>query len=206
MATLGGSLSDLVKLTVYLSDMRAWPACRETIVGRLGASCPALTPVAVGKFLVPGRSVELEAWAATPNDPSRPVLAADNAAWVDMHGPLLIISGEGAIPIYVGGKAADIYKYRPDTDIADQARVSMENYKAILEASGSSWDRVFKTTWYVNRQSGVGCDSTDCRAVLRDGFPRRPWWTSRSWYSRLCVSNPTCGRRYLSNHDQAARG
>ncbi len=53
------------------------------------------------------------------------------------------------MPIYVGGKAADIYKYRPDADIRDQARVSMENYKAILDAAGTNWNNVFKTTWYV---------------------------------------------------------
>jgi enamine deaminase RidA (YjgF/YER057c/UK114 family) len=149
MAAVGGDLSDLVKLTLYLPDMRAWPGCVQAIRQCLGASCPALTPVAVGKLSVPGRSVELDAWAATPNAPAPRGADTDNAASIDMRGPLLIISGEGAIPVYVGGKAADIYKYRPDAEIVDQARVSMENYKAILDAAGCNWDNVFKTTWYV---------------------------------------------------------
>jgi enamine deaminase RidA (YjgF/YER057c/UK114 family) len=149
MAAAASSLSDVVKLTLYLTDMRIWPGCLNAIRQRFGESCPALTPVAVGKLSVPGRSIALDAWAATPNDPAHRAAAADNAASIDMRGPLLIISGEGAIPIYVGGKAADIYKYRPDADIRDQARVSMENYKAILDAARTNWNNVFKTTWYV---------------------------------------------------------
>lgn len=148
LAAVDGTLRSVVKLTVYLADMRAWPACRALISERFGHRCPAMTALAVGCAGIPGASVDLDAWAATPRDRTRPSEESSLVS-IDMSGRILAISGSAAIPVYIGGKAEDMYNYQPEAEIGTQTRVSMNNYAAILDAAGASWDDIFKTTWYV---------------------------------------------------------
>lgn len=72
---------------------------------------------------------------------------ADARASLDTS--IIVLSGQPAIPVFVGGMALDTYKHQPDASVAAQTRVSLRNLENILTAAGSDWDHVFKTTWYV---------------------------------------------------------
>lgn len=58
-------LADLVRLTVYTSDVDALLAAYGVLAGRLGAAgaAPATTMLGVTRFAVPGQLVELEGTA-----------------------------------------------------------------------------------------------------------------------------------------------
>ncbi len=65
LATEGGSLGDVVKTTVFLTDMADFEAMNAAYVAAFGGHRPARTAVAV-RALPLGASVEVEAWAYLP--------------------------------------------------------------------------------------------------------------------------------------------
>jgi len=65
LATEGGSLADLVKTTVFLTNMGEFETMNAAYVAALGQHRPARTAVAV-RALPLGASVEVEAWAYLP--------------------------------------------------------------------------------------------------------------------------------------------
>jgi enamine deaminase RidA (YjgF/YER057c/UK114 family) len=144
---VGAGLSDLVKLTVAVSDLRRWPAVLAAIAERLGKDAPVVVPQSATKVGPAAATIEVEAWAAVAREDAR--TGADGVASVDLAGQLLVISGSAAIPVYVGQTLREMYGYQPVAKIVDQTRVSMDNYAHILRASGATWDDIFKTTWYV---------------------------------------------------------
>ncbi|KAF2188543.1 hypothetical protein K469DRAFT_703124 [Zopfia rhizophila CBS 207.26] len=147
LSATGGSTDDIVKLTLYLADMRFWPACREAIVLRYGSLAPVVVPIAVNKVQQEGASIEA---LATFCIPSARVKDAAVAAQATLGGSLLVMSGAAALPIYVGGKAHDAYGYEPEPSAAAQTRISLGNLEKVLKSAGANWSDVFKTTWYVS--------------------------------------------------------
>jgi enamine deaminase RidA (YjgF/YER057c/UK114 family) len=135
-----------LKLTVYLSDMRAWADCSRVIAERYPDRPPAVTPIAVAKLDRPGSMVEVEAWFADAEGSARP---QGPAASLGLAKNLLPLSGTAAIPLFIGGQMSDVYSYRPDGNIEDQARIALQNYSSILEAIGATWDDVVHAKWYV---------------------------------------------------------
>lgn len=143
---VGGGGRVPLKLTVYLADMRTWPDCSRVIAERYPDQPPAVTPIAVAKLDRPGSAVEVEAWFAESGDASGP---EGSAASLGLAGDVLLLSGTAAIPLFIGGQMEDVYGYRPDGNIEDQARVALQNYATILEAIGATWEHVVHAKWYV---------------------------------------------------------
>jgi enamine deaminase RidA (YjgF/YER057c/UK114 family) len=145
--SVGGGDRVPLKLTVYLSDMRAWADCARVLAERYPEQPPAVTPIAVAKLDRPGSAVEVEAWFAEA-DGAGP--AAGSAASLGLAKDLVPLSGTAAIPLFIGGQMSDVYSYRPDGNIEDQARIALRNYSSILEALGATWDDVVHAKWYVS--------------------------------------------------------
>lgn len=66
LAAGGASLSDVVKVTVFLTDVGDRAAVNEVRQERFGASRPASTLVEVSKLAVEGARIEIEAVALVP--------------------------------------------------------------------------------------------------------------------------------------------
>ena len=63
LATEGAALSDIVKTTVFLTNMDDFPAMNEAYVAGFGDHRPARSSIGVAALPVPGGVVEIEAWA-----------------------------------------------------------------------------------------------------------------------------------------------
>lgn len=63
LAEAGGSLADLVNVTIYLTDIREFPQVSEVRNRRLGDARPASTLVEVSRLAVPGHRVEISGMA-----------------------------------------------------------------------------------------------------------------------------------------------
>ena len=61
---LGGKLSDVVKITVYITDVAFRPAGYTEITDAFGGRCPCSTGVVVRGLARPELLVEIDAWAA----------------------------------------------------------------------------------------------------------------------------------------------
>lgn len=63
LATEGASLTDIVKTTVFLTNMDDFAAMNEAYVAGFGGHRPARSSIGVAALPVPGGVVEIEAWA-----------------------------------------------------------------------------------------------------------------------------------------------
>ena len=79
-------------------------------------------------------------------------------------GALLFTSGQ--IPVDPSTKAV------PD-DVADQARQSLENVKAVVEAGGSSMNRVVKTTVFLADMGDFAAVNQVYSTYFAEPFPAR---------------------------------
>ena len=59
----GAALSDIVKTTVFLTDMADFAAMNEAYVAAFGDHRPARSTIGVAALPLPGAAVEIEAWA-----------------------------------------------------------------------------------------------------------------------------------------------
>ena len=59
----GAALTDVVKTTVFLSDMADFAAMNEAYVEAFGDHRPARSTIGVAALPLPGAAVEIEAWA-----------------------------------------------------------------------------------------------------------------------------------------------
>jgi 2-iminobutanoate/2-iminopropanoate deaminase len=66
LAAAGASLRDIVKVTVFLTDVADRAAVNEVRTERFGSTRPASTLVEVSKLAVEGARVEIEAVALVP--------------------------------------------------------------------------------------------------------------------------------------------
>lgn len=135
----------VVKLEVYLSDMRLWPICQDVVASRYPTHPPVVVPIAAPKVLEEGTCINVEATFAL----SSVTEGTSDIARVHLDRRIIAISGQPAIPVFVGGMARDTYRHQPEASAAAQTSVSLRNLENILAAAGSDWDNVFKTTWYV---------------------------------------------------------
>jgi 2-iminobutanoate/2-iminopropanoate deaminase len=63
LASQGASLSDIVKTTVFLTNMDDFAAMNEAYVAAFGDHRPARSTIGVAALPLPGAAVEIEAWA-----------------------------------------------------------------------------------------------------------------------------------------------
>ena len=139
----GAGSGDVAKLTVYFRDPRNWDAIEAMVFGRYGDHSPVANPVIVSN-LASGAHVEITGWARVAHDH-----AGDGTATVDLRDHLLTLTGTGALKIFVGGEAAQMYAQTPLGTIEEQAHQGMENQQKVLEAAGANFDDVFRSNWYV---------------------------------------------------------
>lgn len=63
LATEGAELSDIVKTTVFLTNMDDFPAMNEAYIAGFGEARPARSSIGVAALPFAGAVVEIEAWA-----------------------------------------------------------------------------------------------------------------------------------------------
>ncbi|MFO7918400.1 MAG: RidA family protein [Anaerolineae bacterium] len=73
--------------------------------------------------------------------------------------------------IYVSGSAGAKDGELAGDDIESQARQAMENLGEVLEAAGSSWDKVFKLNCYLTEAAR---DFEGWNTVFKEYFPEDP--------------------------------
>lgn len=140
----GAGSHDVAKLNVYFRDPRSWPILEAMVFARFGAHSPVVNPVVVSNLSTPGGHVEVTGWARVDSGDGN-----GDGATVDLRGRLLVTTGTGAIRIFVGGQAADMYAQVPPGTIEEQVHVGMQNQQKVLEAAGATFDDVFRSTWFV---------------------------------------------------------
>lgn len=139
----GADQSDVAKLTVYFRDPRSWEVIQAMIFGEYGDQSPVVNGVVVSN-LSSGGHVEMTGWARVSRDD-----AGDGTATVDLRDRLLATTGTGAIDIFVGGEASQMYAQTPPGTIEEQAHLGMQNQQKVLEAAGATFDDVFRSNWYL---------------------------------------------------------
>ena len=141
---LGADCDNVVKLTVYFRDPRSWPVIESMIFGRYGEQSPVVNPVIVSNLSTPGGHVEMTGWARSNRSAHEKSVAV-----VDLQDRLFATTGTGAIQIFVGGEASQMYAQTPPATIEEQAHVGMQNQRKVLEAAGATFDDVFRSNFYV---------------------------------------------------------
>lgn len=140
----GATGDDIAKLTVYFRDPRSWPVVEAMVFARYGGRSPVVNGMIVSNLSTPGGHVEVTGWARVD-----PAGGGDGVATIDLGDRLLVTTGTGAIDIFVGGEAADMYAQTPAGTIEEQAHIGMLNQQKVLEAAGATFDDVFRSNWYV---------------------------------------------------------
>lgn len=140
----GAGPEDVAKLNVYFRDPRSWPTLEAMVFARYGEHSPVVNPVIVSNLSTPGCHVEVTGWARVSSADG-----GNSGSTVDLRDRLLVTTGTGAIRIFVGGQAADMYAQTPPGTIEEQVHVGMENQRKVLEAAGATFDDVFRSTWFV---------------------------------------------------------
>jgi enamine deaminase RidA (YjgF/YER057c/UK114 family) len=140
----GADVSDVAKLTVYFRDPRSWPIIEGMVFARYGENSPVVNGIIVSNLSTQGGHVEMSGWARVGPGPG-----GDGLATIPLGDRLLMTTGTGAIRIFVGGEAADMYAQRPPSTIEEQAEVGMQNQQKVLEAAGATFDDVFRSNFYV---------------------------------------------------------
>ena len=140
----GARRTDIAKLTVYFRDPRSWPIVEGMVFGAYGQASPVVNGVIVSNLSTPGGHVEVTGWARVD-----PEVVADDTSVVDLNHQLIMSTGTGAIRIFSGGEAADMYAQPAPGTIEEQAHIGMQNQQKVLEAAGVTFDDVFRSNWYL---------------------------------------------------------
>ena len=167
----GATLADLVKLTIYLTDMRSLPAVDR--VGRqfLGERPPATTVYEVQQLAMPEFLVEVDGIAVLPGrGTAREVVPADGAAaWshqspVTRAGDLVFLSGlmgedaeTGRMPMraedlcqgILAPAAEGLASRELEGPTMAQATAIYAKAARLLGAAGSSLENILRTTVYL---------------------------------------------------------
>jgi enamine deaminase RidA (YjgF/YER057c/UK114 family) len=136
----GGSGEDLVKLTVYCPDARLWEQVEREVLERYGDHSPVVSGMIVSALLLPAHRFGVTSWSRCP---------AGSGASVSLSDRTLALTGTGALDIFVGGQANDMYARPVPPTIEDQAEQVMENQRKVLEAAGAGFEHVFRSNWYL---------------------------------------------------------
>lgn len=140
----GAGEEDVAKLTVYFRDPRSWPVIEGMVFAKYGTQSPVVNGVIASNLSTPGSHVEITGWARISNEND-----GDGPAKVNLGDRLLMTTGTGALEIFMGGEAPQMYAQTPAGTIEEQAHVGMENQQKVLEAAGATFDDVFRSNWYV---------------------------------------------------------
>lgn len=140
----GAGRDDVAKLTVYFRDPRSWPVIEGMVFAEFGHQSPVVNGVVVSNLSTQGGHIELTGWARVSSDHS-----GHDAATVDLRDQLLMTTGTGAIKIFVGGEAPEMYAQTPPGTIEEQTHVGMQNQQKVLEAAGATFDEVFRSNWFL---------------------------------------------------------
>jgi enamine deaminase RidA (YjgF/YER057c/UK114 family) len=138
--TTGGGSEDLVKLTVYCPDARLWERVEREILERYADYCPVVSGMLVSALLLPASRFGVTSWSRCPDG---------GAASMSLGDRTLALTGTGALDIFVGGQASDMYARPVPQTIEAQAEQVMVNQRRVLEAAGASFDHVFRSNWYL---------------------------------------------------------
>ncbi|MGH3345877.1 MAG: Rid family hydrolase [Nocardioides sp.] len=136
----GGAVGDLVKLTVYCPDARLWAQVEREILDRYGDECPAVCGMLVSALLSPVSRFGVTSWCRVPSGETASTSLADRT---------LALTGTGALDIFVGGLASDMYGRPVPQTIEAQAEQVMVNQRKVLESAGATFDHVFRSNWYL---------------------------------------------------------
>lgn len=140
----GAGREDVAKLTLYYRDPRSWPVIEGMVFGRYGAQSPIVNGVVVSNLSTRGRHIEMTGWARVSEGRTN----ADGGT-VDLRGQLLATTGTGALKIFIGGEAPEMYAQTPAGTIEEQAHVGMQNQEKVLESAGATFNDVFRSNFYV---------------------------------------------------------
>jgi enamine deaminase RidA (YjgF/YER057c/UK114 family) len=155
LSTAGAGLADTVKAQVFLTDVADFDGFHQVWRERLPA-LPPLSLVPVRGLLVPGTIVEIDLVAVAPNSGSEPRrITVDGLPEPHPGGSCAIVAEPF---VFAAGQMAADYRsgvvpegrvnpHSPylGTDIALQTEVVLGNLARLLEAAGSSLERVVKT-------------------------------------------------------------
>lgn len=146
ITTWGGSSKDVLKIALYLKDMRLLEECLNILRRNYAENPPAIVPIAVNKLEKQGARIELEFTYSVP----RGKFSGNVNLSTNLTKRQMVFSGAAAIPIYSYKKAHEAYSYKPEQSPAAQTRISLANYENVLKAAGRSSRDIFRTTWYLS--------------------------------------------------------
>lgn len=155
----GGGSAGLAKLSVYFPDTRLWEQLEREVLDRYGDHCPVVNGMMVSALLHPHSKIGVTSWSLCPSG---------EAASMSLGDRTLALTGTGALDIFVGGRASDMYARPVPPTIQAQAEQVMLNQRKVLEAAGGTFGHVVRSNWYL----------TDIRewpvveAVAREHFGR----------------------------------
>lgn len=160
----GAGPEDVAKLTVYFRDPRYWGVVEAMIYGKYGEHSPVVNPVIISNLSTPGGHVELTGWARVSGD-------GDGLSTVDLGDRILPLTGTGAIDIFVGGEASQMYAQTPPGTIEEQAHLGMRNQQKVLEAAGGDLRRRLPIQLVHDRHPRMGGHRTHRHQLLRSPPP-----------------------------------
>ncbi|MEY7852186.1 Rid family detoxifying hydrolase [Natrarchaeobius sp. A-rgal3] len=82
-----------------------------------------------------------------------------------IDGETVYVSGQGPVDPDTGDLVGD--------DIREETRYTMENVGAVLEAAGSSYDDIVKTTVYIQNMSNYDAINDEYQEFLSEPYPAR---------------------------------
>jgi enamine deaminase RidA (YjgF/YER057c/UK114 family) len=119
------------------------------VAGMFAERCPVVTGIVVSNLRTPGGHVEVTGWARVSRSAGDQGRSRRAGATVDLSDRLLATTGTGALPIFAGGQAREMYRHDPPPTIAEQAHLGMANQQAVLDAAGATFADVFRSNWYL---------------------------------------------------------
>eukprot|EP00842_Homolaphlyctis_polyrhiza_P000616 jgi/Hompol1/1555/HPOL_005635-RA len=156
----GSSVDNIVKTTVFLKDMNDFAKMNEVYAELIGDKSPARSAVQVARLpldvkveiecvaVIPTRRLAALANQLAPMSTGLKRIAADKApAAIGPYCHAVVANGF----VYTSGQIPLIPSTMQilDGDIQAQTRLVLENLKAVLEASGTSFDNIVKTTVFL---------------------------------------------------------
>jgi enamine deaminase RidA (YjgF/YER057c/UK114 family) len=152
MEMAGGSLADVVKIVVYVTDRSLRPSVYPVIGERFGHRYPCSTGLVVKGLAREELLVEIDAWAFIDDEASKKRLVRSH----DVGRSALPGTGGQAAQCYRGGNLVYLqgqvgWTLEGDLthprDPAGQARQAMENIKALMGMAGGSLSDIVRTVY-----------------------------------------------------------
>ena len=161
LATAGGSLKDVTKLTTSIVDRDHRKAVYEAIGARLAGVYPVSTGLVVAGLALPELMVQIDAEAVVPSAAAAPVRRHRTFDMRDWFGQAIAWQGAmvatSADEIFIRGQTGSSLDgrtmaglgRRPE-DAAAQAELALENLATLLGEVGAGMEDVTKITVYIS--------------------------------------------------------